>query len=140
VTATIDYSKPRRLNAVSGTMLALALAAAYWGWRFGPAYWDAWTVDHILKETASSVYRANRLNEPLRTQTLRELVDKARAKMIHDASVGDPELAVNLNIDGDVAAMSADYHVVVTHPMIGKTTTLHFTRKETADVKVVRWE
>src|SRR5207245_2529873 len=59
-----DYQQPRRLNAVSITLIFAALGAAYWFWRFFPAYFDGWTVDHILKEQAAAVYRTNRLVEP----------------------------------------------------------------------------
>ena len=61
-----DKYGPKRLNAVTVGLLLFALAAGYWFWRFFPAYFDGWTVDHILKETAAAVYRANRLREPER--------------------------------------------------------------------------
>ena len=47
---------------------------------------------------------------------------------------------MTLNIDGDNVAVSADYSVVVTHPMITRTTTLHFHKTESADIKRVHWE
>src|SRR5258708_7962709 len=110
------YGQPRRLNSVTVVLLLGVMGAGYWLWRFFPAYFDGWTVDHILKESAAAVYRANRLVEPQRTQTLRDLVDKARADIQSKASVSDPELVVNVDIDGDLATLSADYHVPITHP------------------------
>lgn len=134
------YGQPRRLNSVTLVMLLCGLAAGYWLWRFFPAYFDGWTVDHLLKEAASKTYRLNRLNEPERTKQLKELVDQTRASIIKQANVTDPDLGVNLEIEGDKCAISADYLVVVTHPVGNHTTTLHFHKTEQADIKKVQWE
>ena len=109
-------------------------------WRFFPAYFDGWSVDHLLKEAASKTYKLNQLNEPERTKELTQLVDKTRADIASQANVTDPDLKVNLDIDGNNVAVTADYAVVVTHPVINKTTTLHFHKSETADIKRVNWE
>ena len=135
-----SYGQPRRLNSVTLAMLLVGLAAGYWVWRFFPAYFDAWTVDHLLKEAASSTYRLNRLKEPERTKALTELADKVRADIQKKANVTDPDLQVNLDIDGDNCAVTADYHVVVTHPIGSYTTTLHLHRSEKADIKKVNWD
>ncbi len=136
------YGQPRRFNAVTITMLLLAAAGGYWLWRFFPAYFDAWTVDHLLKEAASKTYRLNRLNEPDRTKELKALVEKTRLDIMKQANVTDPELDVTLDIpdDGKNCAVSADYSVIVTHPMVTTTTKLHFHRTEQADITRVRWE
>lgn len=135
-----SYGQPRRLNAVTIVMILMALAAGYWVWRFFPAYFDGWSVDHLLKEAASKTYRLNRLNEPERTKQLTELVNKTKADIAKQGNVSDPDLLVNLDIDGNNVAVSADYKVIVTHPYINKTTTLHFHKTETADIKKVNWE
>jgi hypothetical protein len=136
------YSQPRRFNVVTAIMILIGLAAGYWLWRFFPAYWDGFTVDHILNETASATYRLVRLSEPERTKTLRATLDKARADIIRLGHVDDPDLAVNLDLDTDnnSAAVSADYSVVVTHPYIHKTTTLHFHKVQKTSIKRVEWE
>ena len=131
---------PRRFNSVTVIMILMMAAAGYWLWRFFPVYFDGWSVDHVLKEAASKTYRMNQLKEPERTKALTELVDKTRADVIKQGNVTDPDLKVNLDIDGDNAAVSADYRVVVTHPIINKTTTLHFHKSETANIKRVNWE
>ena len=133
---------PRKFNSVTLVMILLALAAGYWVWRFFPAYFDGWSVDHLLKEAASRTYRLNQLNEPQRTNELKAMLDKTRADIIKQGNVTDPDLTVNLDVaaDNNSVAVSADYHVVVTHPLINKTTTLHFHKTETADIKKVNWE
>jgi len=135
-----DYGQPRRLNALTGFMILCGLAAGYWLWRFFPAYFDGFTVDHILKETASATYKLSRLGEPERGKQLKILLDKARADIIKQGNVSDPELTVNLDLDAANVVVSADYSVIVSHPLINKTTTLRFHKVETADVKKVKWE
>ena len=136
----VNYGQPRRLNVLTTFMILCGLAAGYWLWRFFPAYFDGWTVDHILKETASATYKLSRLGEPERGKQLKILLDKARADIIKQGNVSDPELTVNLDLDAANVVVSADYSVIVSHPVINKTTTLRFHKVETADVKKVKWE
>jgi hypothetical protein len=140
VVQRVEYGKPRRLNWFSGTLILLAVGFGYFMWRFFPYYLDAWTVDHVLRETATAVYRANRMNEPDRTTTLRQLLDKAKEDIRKQAGIQDPELTVGVDIEGDSALMSAEYSVVVTHPLVDRTTRLHFHREEKADIKRVDWD
>jgi predicted metal-dependent HD superfamily phosphohydrolase len=134
------YGQPRRFNAVTLTMMLIGLAAAYWVWRFFPAYFDGWTVDHILKESASRCYKISNLGEPERTKQLKALVDSTRADIIKQGNVQDPDLLVNLDIEGNSVVVSAEYNVPVLHPWINKTTLLRFRKSETADIKKVQWE
>jgi len=134
------YGAPRRLNAVSVTLLILGAAAAYWFWRFFPSYFDAWSVDHILKDAASQTYHANRLTDSQRMEQLKKIVDDARGKIVKQVGIRDPELTVDLNIEGDKALMTADYSVTVTHPGVSYVTHLHFHREETANIKFVKWD
>jgi hypothetical protein len=138
----VAYGQPRRLNALTVSLLLVAAGSGYWLWRFAPAYVDAWSVDHVLKQTAVAVYQANMLAEPGRTQALHELADKARADIVSQAGVRDPELQVNLDVDEShhVATVSADYHVVITLPGIDRTTALHFQRARSANIERVKWE
>lgn len=144
MTAPVRYGQPKRLNVVTVTMLLLLLAAGYWMWRFFPAYFDSWSVAHILRESVAEVYKASRLNEASRGQALQEIVDRAITKIRSPTRVGitDPDLVVNLEIDPDTqaATMTADYCIVVTHPWITQTTTLRFHQSETMSVKKVNWE
>jgi hypothetical protein len=137
---TTSYGQPRRLNSVTVFLALLAMVGGYWMWRFFPVYFDAWTVDHVLKELASKMYRANRLNEPLRTKTMRELLDKARADIGKQTNITDPDLSIDLEIEGNSATVTAEYDTVVTHPGVNRTTPIHFKRVETANIKAVNWE
>lgn len=136
----VEYGAPRRINAVSITFFLCLLAAGYWFWRFFPAYFDGWSVDHVLKETAAAVYRANRLREPERTETLKELVDKAKSNIVKTVGITDPDLSVGLEIEENKATMTAEYSVIITHPGITKTTVLHFKKAQEANIKTVKWD
>jgi hypothetical protein len=134
------YGQPRRINAVSVTMLLIFLGGGYWCWRFFPVYFDAWSVDHILKEAASQTYQTQHLVEAQRMEQLKSIVDKARLDIIKQVGIHDPELTVDLNVDGDQALLVADYSVVVTHPWFNKVTRIHFHRAQTANIKFVKWD
>lgn len=134
------YGAPRRLNVVTLTMLVLALGAGYWFWRFFPAYFDSWTVDHALREAANAIYKASRLRDPDRSRELKDIVNRCRKEIVEKAGIKDPELEVEIEFDDENAFAMANYKVVVTHPGTTRTTTLHFKRKERANIKQVRWD
>lgn len=136
----VQYKAPKRLNWVSGLMLLGVAAGAYWMWLFFPHYFDAWSVDHILQAGATSVYRANKLAEPQRTQEFQVIVDDARNKIVKQVGIRDPELTVNLNIEEQDATMTADYHITVSHPMVDYRSHLHFHRVKGSNIKAVNWE
>jgi hypothetical protein len=134
------YGQPRPLNVVTVFLILIGLGAGYWMWRFFPAYFDGWTVDHILRETGSQTYKLARIAEPGRSKQLKLVVDKAREDIVRLGHVDDPELTVNLEIVESSAVVTADYTVVVTHPYMRRTTPIHFHRVETVDIKKVDWE
>lgn len=134
------YGAPRRLNLVTGTLLVIAICGGYWFWRFFPAYFDAWTVDHALREAANAIYKASRLRDPDRSRELKEIVNRTRKDIVEKAGIKDPNLEVEIEFDDETATAMANYTVVVTHPGTTRTSTLHFKRKEHANIKQVRWD
>lgn len=134
------YRQPRRLNLVSSFMLLSLLVLVYVAWCFGPVYLNAWTVDHLLTEAASSTYRISHYAEPERSQGLKQLLDQTRAAIQTQAQVTDPDLALNLDLDGDLATVSADYSVVVPLQFTARSRRLQFHRQARANIKTVKWE
>jgi len=135
-----DYKQPRRINAVSVTLVLLLAAGGYWFWKFFPVYFEAWAVDHALKENVTRVYKIMQMGEPDRTTELTKLVETAKTDIKKKAGVKDPNVVVNLNIDGPAATMTADYKVTVTHEWFNKTTRLELHRTAVSDIKRVDWD
>jgi len=140
VSNRVSYAKPSRFNSVTITLLLLAIAGGYWMWRFFPAYFDAWSVDHLLKEASSTMYRLNRLKEPLRTTEMKKSLDKLRVDIMKKGNVTDPDLDVQLEIDGNLATVTATYQLTVVLAPSNKKVVLHMNRRETANVKAVNWD
>jgi hypothetical protein len=134
------YRTPRRLNAVSVTLLLGAIAGVYWLYVFFPIYWDGWTVDHELREAAAACYQINRYAEPARTEELRKLLKKTRETTIGLAHITDPAFDVELEIEGDDAVLIAKYDVVVKHPFGNYKSVVHMKRSQHANIKQVKWE
>src|SRR4029079_8125117 len=95
-----NYRQPRRLNLVSGIMLLALAAAGYWMWVFFPFYWDAWTVDHELREAVASLYQLSLLTEPGRSTEMRKVLKIVQAKCIKLANIKDPDFDVALDLEG----------------------------------------
>lgn len=130
---------PRRFNWFTVVTLLLFGAGSYWLWKFFPVYMTAWQVDQELSAAAASCYKISMLNEPLRTKTETELVNKLRVK-IASMGVTDPELAVSLEYAGKNAIVHADYRVVVKHSGVNQQSILVMHRRGIADVSKVNWD
>lgn len=135
-----DYKQPRRLNVVSGALLLMLAAAGYWCWKYMPIYIEAWSVDHVLKEQVSRVYKMMQMGEPDKTNELTKLVETAKADIRKKSGVTDPNVVVNLNIDVTVATMTADYKVRVNHDWFNKTSIVELHRVAVSDIKRVDWD
>ena len=134
------YRTPRKFNIVSVFMLAIVAAGGYWMWVFFPVYWDAFTVDHLLREGASALYRLSQLKEPDRSAQMRALLIKVKSDAVRLAHITDPDFDVSLDLDGDNVKMRCEYTVVVHHPIGAYTTVLQIKREEAANVKKVQWD
>ena len=134
------YRQPKKLNVVTGMMLLAVAAAAYWMWIFFPFYWDAWTVDHQLREAAAQCYKINVQTEPSRSIELRKLLKKVQADSIRLAHITDPDFDVALEIDGTNLFLNADYKVEVRHPVGHIVTIVKMHRTQKADIKRVQWD
>jgi hypothetical protein len=130
---------PRSFNIVTFLMLVCLAGAGYWIWKFFPVYFTAWQVDHVLSDGASRAYKVNRLNEPARSQGKQDLVEDLRRKVV-SMGILDPEMALEVELDGDTVYVTCDYSVVVQHPVKNKQTVMTLHRKVTGDLKRVDWD
>jgi len=136
----VAYRQPRRLNIVTIAMFLALAGAGYWMWVFFPVYWDAWTVDHQLREAAALCYRINLQSEPGRSTELQKLLKKVQADSARLAHITDPDLDVSLEIEGDILLLHATYKVDVRHPIGNFVTHLSMRRTEKANLKRVSWD
>ncbi len=136
----MGYRQPRKLNIVSVALLLLFAAAGYWLWLFFPVYWDAWTVDHQLREAAAALYQLNKLAEPTRTVEIRKLLRKVQADCIRLAHISDPSFDVSVDMMDDNVVLRAEYSVDVKHPVGNWVTTVELKRAQKANVKRVQWD
>ena len=134
------YKQPRRLNIVSFTMLVLACAGVYWLYVFFPIYWDAWTVDHQLRDGAAEVYNLNHISEPERTKQLQAMLKKVQDSCVRLANITDPDFGVSLDLDGEDVTLRAEYDVPIVYPVGGWKSVAHMKRTAKANVKRVSWE
>ncbi len=135
-----NYRQPKRFNSFTAVLLLLFAGAGYWMWVFMPAYWDAWTVDHLLREGVATLYQANNLGEPQRSQEMRKILQKIQADAIRLANIKDPDFDVALDLENASVVVRAKYKVVIRHPVGNFLTTLTMNRIEKANIKKVSWD
>ena len=130
---------PRRINLVS-LLLAFAIGAAgYAIYQFGPHYLTEWKIKEALKEALSELYRASKQTGP-RFEYIQPIERKVHERM-RELGIFDPEAVVELNTsDPTLLIGRAAYTVVIEHPILHKTTLLHFTPEVTLDNHVVNWD
>ena len=117
-----------RGNAILWMLLALGMGGGYWAWRMIPAYHDAWAIDEILRDASTAALKASRLDVQRRERALRELVVQTRSRVSRELRSEDPAVEVRLDIDEKELRMSAQYHVLIDHPGLHRTSSVSFRR------------
>lgn len=115
------YSKPSKVNLVSVLFFAGLVSLVYGGIFFGPAYWRKFQVSEVLDEVANKC-RGNRVPNEDRIE---EIKQKARQQILA-LGVEDQGARVYVQMRPKEVTVSADYKEVIRHPLINRTTTLHF--------------
>jgi hypothetical protein len=108
-----SYKQPRRLNAVSLTLLGLALLAAYIGYEAWPTVTLNADLASAVEDALPRLYRANLLPEPessVAADEIRQsLVDKVGA-----LGLDQPEELVTITRDAKTVAVRVRARVMVT--------------------------
>ena len=124
------HRKPRSINLVSIGLVLLLAAGVYAGWKFIPVYYQAWKVDEILSElkNEASDLRTSTLSGASAGEFAAGICDRA-VQRIHELGIIDqPDFPVRVEFSAGYADLIAHYRVVVTHPLVHKTTTIDFAR------------
>lgn len=114
------FGGPRNINVVSVSLGLLLIAAAYLGWKFVPAYWQAYEVDNALQ---SVKWEAAELRVP-GSEKEEELLIRLREEIIE---LGVDGRYLDVYFAPALEEVHAEYTTVVEHPF-DKTTTLEFHR------------
>ena len=120
-----NYKKPSGFNFVTLLLLLLALAGAYWGWKFGPVYWNRFKAEEILHEGSAEASGIRRMNEASQLQIEQKVVASVTERL--EARGIGAENQLTVYFEGHYATLNADYVVTVKHP-IGKPTLVHVHR------------
>ena len=131
---------PGKFNFVTLVILVALAGAGYWTWKYFPVYFTAWQVDNVLGDGANRSYKIVRMQEPIKSQTKKDLVDEMRKKIV-ELGVTDPEMTVDLQMEDERADVTCDYSVTIEHVYPkDKVSVLQMHRVATADLKKVNWD
>ncbi|MFH0901570.1 MAG: hypothetical protein V2A73_13160 [Pseudomonadota bacterium] len=126
-----QHKKPHSLNLVSVTIFLVIGAIIYSGVKFGPVYMKVYKVDQALMEMRHSMSNVKLAEMPQRARRKEE--GKLREKAIQALELIDLNYAdLQVFFSDDYKVIHAVYTIIVKHPL-GKTTTLHFHRKQELD-------
>jgi hypothetical protein len=119
------YSKPGRVNLVS-LLIFFALASGIYSLvQFGPLYYRKWKVKGVLSETANRIYPKRMLSGPDEAEFFAQVRKDVEAQL-REIGIEDRGLRVQLYKTPQIIAARVMYQEVVTHPLVNKTTILHF--------------
>ena len=93
----------------------------------------------MLHDGAMRTYKIQRLDEPMRSQERQKLVETMREKVV-GLGVDDPEMSVDLEVEGEEVTVTCDYAVEVHHPVAEKISVIVMHRKSHGDLKRVDWD
>jgi hypothetical protein len=106
-------------------LLALA-AAVYSVIQFGPVYYRKWKAKGVLSDAVSRAYpRRHSLQTPEGMQFLSKLQDETVQKL-RQLGIQDGGMYVRVEKTGKEIRAQAVYTEIVRHPLVNKSTTLHF--------------
>lgn len=115
------YRQPRRINAVSLSLLAILAAGAYLGFRAWPVLVLRTEVKDALEEALPRLYRANLLPEPESTIAATELrtglVEKLGTLGVTDA---DQALTLTMGREVEEVALSVKLRATIDLPPLGR--------------------
>ena len=132
------YKQPRRINAVSISLLLIVCAGGWVGYSAWPIISVNANVKNELGEALPRVYKANLLPEPTSTDAITRVHDELMSKM-KKLGVDDPKVEVIISRSKEKVSVEARYTAILTLQGIDKTRPLTMSPKVETDAARVDW-
>jgi hypothetical protein len=113
------YTQPRRINAVSVSLMLLFLAAGYFAFACWPVIALNADVKNVLEDALPLLYRANLLQEPDSTTGSEQLRQVVLEKLTA-VGVPDPETALTITRDSHTVALAVKIATAIDLKVIRK--------------------
>jgi len=137
--------KARGITFVTVLVLLAAVGAVFWGLAYGPAYWDNFEVNRIVRQAANMCYRES-TDEPVRRFIL---VEMSKLFPPGPDQPKEQQLSVDLDPTQDVRIERTDapkvvniwvtYRRTITLPVVGGQREVAFTDHAEQDLSPVKW-
>ena len=108
-------------------MLLSAVVLVYLGIVFGPPCYRYFGASTIIKKTCNQTYSIRDKDDGW-TEVEEEIRNGLRRKLLKKLKIGGDDLRVEAKRDGSRIRVNVRWKVRVRYPLIGKTTTLKFSR------------
>ncbi len=126
-----SYKAPRRVNWVSLIIIVGVVIAAYAAWAYGRVYWKAQKVDEIVHDEGNAASDITMLGpndqRKMGDKVLADTVERIVALGINTKLPPEGN-GLQVYFDQGYRTIHAKYTVTIKHPLIGKTSVLHFDR------------
>jgi hypothetical protein len=103
----------------------MAVVAVYAAAQFGPPHYRKWKAKGILSVSANNIYPKRMLSGDAEAQ-FHEEIRRNTENQLRALGISDPNLRISIFKTPQEIGVSADYQEFIKHPLIGKTTVLHF--------------
>jgi hypothetical protein len=110
----VHYKKPRRINAVSVTIVLLLSIGGWFAYQWAPLYFERQEAYRVLQETGSKL--AGRAGYYEQDATAREDMRKAMQRQLVEVGIDDPQIETWIEIEGKQARLGVVYSAWIEWP------------------------
>jgi hypothetical protein len=132
------YKQPRRINAVSISLLLMVAGVGWIGYSAWPIISVNANVKNELGEALPRVYKANLLPEPTSTELITRIHDDLMGKM-KKLGVDDPKVEVIISRSKEKVSIETRYTAILALQGTEKTRPLTMSPKVETDAARVDW-
>ncbi len=133
-----DYKRPRRINAVSVSLVIFLAGVVYVLWGLYPVFKLRAAVKSELSDALPTLWLMNLRPPAIALPELRKLKTNATAK-IQKLGVRDPKLEITFFRDKKVVAIEAHFTLTAVFPWMKKTRAIYCAPRVETDAARVEW-